>query len=363
MECKYRRMKFVMKFVKKIFFVLLILNSFLFSEYTASASDNYTTICNLNLFRFGEKGVKSQSKDFLNQKRYLVSRIRDANCDLVGLQEVVGEKKKRSYEILGHLVESLNSPESNSSDMPRSFKIVLGDSNDSRNRNAIIYDSSLFELSRVKSWNRQSLPKLDIRSVPWSHTRGPLSVVLSHRAFPDQKFLLINYHLKSKASGWKDPLGTKFEFQRMLAASGVREIAESESNASKDKTIVVMMGDRNSNNSGAASEVLSGRLQLQDFSKTGSCEISPEGTALCPAEVFREPDMIPLLQRRGSLTGEKIATYRRGRRFEILDEIYIRSEDVVLVNDKNGIPQSGTAGEFMKGSDHLLSYVRVVLKR
>jgi hypothetical protein len=248
-----------------------------------------------------------------------------------------------------------------SSDNAGAFKIVLAESNDSWNRNAILYDSSLYELIHEKSWNRQSLPKADVRAVPWSHTRGPLSVILRYRNKPYNELLVVNYHLKSKASGWKDPAGTMFEFQRMLAAGGIREIINSEKNRLSENSLTVLLGDRNANSSGAASEVLSGRLVVRDFSSEGKCRISQEGTALCPPDIFRNPDMIPLLQDKSSKGGTQLATYRLGRRLEILDEIYISREDFENQADIQGEIDAGTAGEFMKGSDHLLSYVRLAV--
>jgi hypothetical protein len=334
--------------------ITLIINIYSFAQ----AETHTVTICSLNLYRFGEKGMKQMSPEFVSQRDYLVERLRDASCDVTGLQEVVGKKKKKSLEVLRHLADTLNSY-----DRSRSFKILLADSNDSWNRNAFIYDASLFLKVKEKSWNRQSLPRMDVRSAPWSHTRGPFSLILQYKNNPERELLIINYHLKSKASGWKDPVGTKFEFQRMLAAAGIREIARSEGAGRDPSPYVILLGDRNANSSGAASEVLSGRLALSDFSEKGSCRISPEGTALCPAETYREPDMIPLLQSKMSITGEEIGTFRLGRRLEILDEIYIKKEDYSVVRYEGTLPLAGVIGEFYKGSDHLLSYVELEFKK
>lgn len=343
------------------FLNLSILISFLIYSCNLFADEtNKLTICSLNLYRLGEKGFKNESPEFLSQRKYLADRIIDEDCDIIALQELVGKKKSKSAAVLHNLINYIHSKSEH-----RLYKFLLGESNDSWNRNAFIYDSEFLNYKNFKSWNKQTLIKDDIRSSPWSHTRGPISVFFN---FKKNKFnikediLVVNYHLKSKASGWKDPLGTKFEYQRMLSANGIRDIIKSETNNVPVMPIVVLLGDRNSSNSGASSEVLSGRLNAVDFFRKGTCKISPEGSALCPPETFRTPDMIPVLQNKEIELGRKIGTYRIGRRLEILDEIYLSSNYYELVLGPRGEIRSKTVGEFKKGSDHLLSLVELVFK-
>jgi endonuclease/exonuclease/phosphatase family metal-dependent hydrolase len=349
-----------MKYSKIFFITCYILVSVLFL--TESYADSTVTICSLNLYRLGEKGLKKDSTKVTSQVGFLVKRILDAECDIVGLQELVGKQMKESKKVISFLTSSLKDAQKSLPE-PRIFRSVLAQSNDAWNRNAFIFDENRFLLKYKKSWNRQALPKLDIRSAPWSHTRGPLLIVLEPKSADAKSLMLVNYHLKSKASGWKDPLGTKFEYGRMLAAAGIRELLEKEALSLNEAPLRVLLGDRNTNSSGAASEVLSGRLVISDFSKKSSCSISPEGTALCPPEGYRLPDMIPLLQKKQSESGVSMGTFKLGKREEILDEIYIPEEDLFRVRNEQGLLRVRTEGDYRKGSDHLLSAVTLNISR
>jgi hypothetical protein len=349
-----------MNYSKFFFLICGILVSVLFGK--ELNADSRVTICSLNLHRFGDKGLKKESTKVTSQVRFLVKRILDAECDIVGLQELVGKEMKESKKVLSFIISSLEHAQVSLSN-PRIFQSVLAQSNDAWNRNAFIFDKKRFSLKYEKSWNRQALPKLDIRSTPWSHTRGPLLIVLEPKMANTKSLILVNYHLKSKASGWKDPLGTKFEYGRMLAAAGIRELLEKEALKFKEMPLRVLLGDRNTNGSGAASEVFSGRLVVSDFSKKSSCSISPEGTALCPPEVYRQPDMIPLLQKKHSESGVSMGTFKLGKREDILDEIYIEEKDLFRVRNDKGMLDVRTVGDYRKGSDHLLSAITVSISR
>lgn len=346
--------------MKKIFLFVLVLCS---SCSPHAWGEQDIRVCTLNMHRLGEKTASIKNPDFRTQMNFLSKRVRDASCDVVALQEVPGKTKEISQKNLEPFIHSLNRDSSKTGRGVRSFEVVLADSNDSFIRNAVLYDANIFSLKSEKSWNRQFLPKLDTRSAPWSHVRGPLSVILEHKKKGQRDILIVNYHLKSKASGWKDPAGTKYELQRMIAATAIRDIPLQLIKEKKtNDPIVILLGDRNSDVSGAASEVLSGRLDKNDFSKNGSCRISEEGTALCPADVYKEVEMIPLLQKKASMQGIEIGTYRFRNRLQILDEIYINKKYFSRASSTRGVPQAGTEGEFLKGSDHLLGYVSISLE-
>lgn len=355
-----KRMKKIVLHVNLLFLSLYLVFSVLFV--TETFADSTVTICSLNLHRFGAKGLAKETTQVALQAKFLTKRILDAECDIVGVQELVGKRMKESKKVLSYLLSSLEDAQK-SFNQPRVFKSVFAQSNDSWNRNAFIFDEHRFSLKYEKSLNRQALPKLDMRSTPWSHTRGPLLIVLQPKWSNAKPLLLVNFHLKSKASGWKDPLGTKFEYGRMLAAAGIRESVEEVALSFQEVPLAVLLGDRNTNSSGAASEILSGRLQSDDFSKNNRCSISPEGTALCPPEVYRDPDMIPLLQKRQSETGVSMSTYKLGKREEILDEIYIPEADIFRVRNDRGVLRVRTVGEYKKGSDHLLSAISLNISR
>ncbi len=333
----------------KIFLILIVI----FAQSCTSAQDRGYRICTQNLFRLGEKH-SFDSPQFQKQVDYLAKRISKANCSVVALQEVVGRDSTKSQKILNLLVKAISSLNH------KTFEIVLGESNDRYIRNAFFVSKSEFSIERSENWNHNTLPKLDIRSSPWSYSRGPLAITIKpvDRAVGFE-FLIVNDHLKSKSRGWKDKTGTSFEIARVLSAAAIKEKI---SRMKKDELIEVFLGDRNTNESGASAQILSGRVSITDFSRNGGCEISKEGSALCPASQYKLPDMTPLIESANKTKRVPLATYRHGSKKQILDEIYVFNEDQKYFTDSVGRIKAGTEGEFRKGSDHLLAWVEFVLQ-
>lgn len=126
--------------------------------------------------------------------------------------------------------------------------------------------------------------------------------------------------------------------------------------------IELMLGDRNTDFGSSTDKILSGELALENFIEQAGCRIlEGSGDPLCPESSYKNPDFVPLLEKKSKNEHLDLSTHKFRGRGNILDEIYISAEDFDKTLDNSGQISVGVEGVFRKGSDHLLSWVEVNL--
>ncbi|MDR2338328.1 MAG: hypothetical protein LBE20_06790 [Deltaproteobacteria bacterium] len=311
-------------------------------------------ICSLNMHNFGikeEKDNKSKvKKKIANQQKkqlkFLVERVQKAKCDIVALQEVYGKSAKEAKKNLKKFQTAVSLA------TKQDYLSYYAKTNDKFIRNGYLYRKALGQV-KWRHLYRIPVPRLNADAPSRRFPRGPLvlSLELSTQYFTKAKKLyLIDYHLKSKLSGWKDLSEFDFELNRIETAEAVRKIAEE-----RDKqldTIVLFMGDRNADTDSATDEVLSGKLNLVDFK--GMCSIDKKYlSAHCAGYQRRPAKFIGMLAKK---IGSNVAhSYKYKDKEFLYDEIYISARSAQLIK------KVGTVGTYGQGSDHLLVWAEVGL--
>jgi endonuclease/exonuclease/phosphatase family metal-dependent hydrolase len=309
------------------------------------------TVCSQNLARYGEKSKRQNDAEKQKQLGYLTGRIRKAKCDIVAVQEVVGETKLKAAENLEQVARAL------SERTHRSFISIVGDGRDKFIRNGYLIDQGLLNVVEVASYSDLPLPRYRKLAPPNFFERAPLGVRVEIKNSADgpKQLFLINNHFKSKAFGHKDVTGLNFELIRMQQAEAVRNLIETGLSPEQQRALLVVLGDRNSGIDSASTAIIKGEYLLQDF-MSENCRVEQSGEPKCKtkgAEAstltglfgFRE-QQFPGVYRGGS--------YRYKGREEYLDEIFLRSSDIKRVLDKVGKVRIGTEGDYFRGSDHKL---------
>lgn len=175
-------------------------------------------ICSQNLMRLGEKDF--DSNNFYKQANFLTERIKSTKCDIIFLQELVGNKTE-SQRIVNRLIELLDEELKGSS-----FKAKLGESNDKTLRNGVVFNEVVVKLLDFINLYHDSLPRISDHAAPWSHIRGPIFVTFKLAGSENKNspgLAIVAYHLKSKSRGFKDRSGLDFELSRVLSAASIRE--------------------------------------------------------------------------------------------------------------------------------------------
>ena len=302
-------------------------------------------VCSQNLARLG-----SNKNEMQEQLNYLVDRMLTANCSIVALQEIAQD----SPGALGQLAQEL------SKRTGRKYEYLIGKSMDKYITNGYLVASDLGKVKSFKSYWNKSLPRLYPYGPSRGFLRGPaeLNIELYEPfRFSNKKNLnIINIHFKSKRDGWKDPAKMNFEVERVESAEAVRQIALNQS--AKD-TMLIVIGDRNNGKDTASDEVLEGRVELADLSEGGACQLTKNEVALC--RNTRNPALLGLFGLRLERYPDKFpkGSHKYRGKEHLLDEAFIRPQDLGLVTRNDKSLSIGYVGEYFKGSDHKLLFLEL----
>ena len=311
--------------------------------------DQKIVFCSQNL-----NNLAASQKGFQKKLGQLTKRFISADCDLIALQEVSGQNKIRAERNLSLLSAELNKRSD------KVFRGYVGDSNDQRIRNGFLAANTLGKVFRLETYADKPVTRLNPRGPSLRFTRGPLS--LEFEPIPGLRVTAFSMHLKSKAGAWKDRTKTRFELLRMAMANSLRKLALSRIGK---RSLVVILGDRNSEPESASAGILEGELNLADFRVGAACQLTEQLEASCSGLSEREPVFSPLL----ASQYEKVqrlqytASYRYRGRLEIIDEILVPVEQVQAFRDSKGDLRVGTEGTFGRGSDHKLIWAELDLAK
>ena len=310
--------------------------------------------CSLNLARYGAPLDGQRWQTQTSQLQALLERIIQAKCAVVALQEVFGPTESESNRILSRFGQDLSGASG------RPFGFVIGQASHDQIRNGMLYRTDIFDLREQQSLPADAVPQIDTLGPPTRFTRSPLALVLRYRPDPSREFLVVNLHLKSKSTGWKDPSGMNWELVRMEMAEAVRLWALRLEAQHRKGIHVVIMGDRNSDEFSASTDVLRGARALEDFRSGAVCSVTKDLTPLCHPNGSRPPSFVGLLSLKGSMNPQvEQGTYSYRGDLEIIDEILVEAGDLPLFADSSGRPFVGVEGTFNRGSDHKLVWAEI----
>lgn len=333
------------------------------------ANSTAFTICSQNLERYGSRrlflksNAELSSSDFERKQKAIVTRIFEARCDAVALQEVLGKNKREAEES----AESLASAVSEATG--KKYDAVVGETNDEFIRVGFLIDKSSLSLEKVIPFSDDELPKLSQFQRPRFFARLPLQVNLRAqlRNGSNRPLRLVTFHMKSKSGGMKDPAGLMWETVRMESAEKLRTLIENNDKEAFQTggPLLFVLGDRNSDEESATAEIMDGKLHLSSFqSPDPPCMVAKAAKVLCRKgydgfspvlfSVFSgDPDTKNLP---GTHTYKNTASW--------LDDIVmpVASLEYALEDpSREGDYDSGIISAYPEASDHALVYVRVRL--
>ncbi len=241
----------------------------------------------------------------------------------------------------------------------------MGRSNDRSSRiGFLVAKDKKLKILSMTSYARRELPKLIKEERPRFFTRGPFEISLEVETSERKKIVLtiITFHFKSKYKGYKDPSKTEWEILRMQSAEGLRKIAEEKISDDNDKksSVVILLGDRNSDYTSASAKILEGVYSLSLFSKS-FCKISKKGIPLCENKVERSPNFISVLTGDPETFSMK-GSYIYKKKYSWIDEILISKlgSSYALESKQNlNNYDSGIFRKYEEASDHALGFVRL----
>jgi hypothetical protein len=216
------------------------------------------------------------------------------------------------------------------------------------------------------SYAKIELPKLVAKQKPRLFPRTPLEIQLianSRESNLAKPISIVNFHFKSKRGGEDDPTGLEWETYRMEMSEAIRRIVErrhKQAFASGD-SILMLVGDRNSNFDVASARILDGTLNLSSFQADGGCRLSKRGVPLCKSGASLPRRLFSVL------TSNKSAfilpgTFSYKGEYSWLDEILMPAESLPFAWKSAFLESqydSGVVYSPKDASDHALVYVKL----
>ena len=208
------------------------------------------TICSQNLKLFGTyETVKSRAPNTTKgehelKTEELVKRFVSARCDVIAMQEVMGEKEADAKAALDELAAQIRRV-TNRSFISRVAPVAEG----TMTLGYLIAQDRATVVSAL-SYAKIELPIIGEKERPRVFQRTPMELqltVASRDGGEPRTVSIVNFHFKSKRGGASDPTGLEFETYRMEMAEALRRIVESRHQQSfaSGESILVILGDRN----------------------------------------------------------------------------------------------------------------------
>ncbi len=340
----------------KIKILLLCFFSLLACQYrrepnVEKSNSQKLTICSQNLNNFGYFSNKDRyfgrKEVFLKQKTSLVKRLLDSKCDIVAVQEVLGNSIFNAKKSLSLLTEEITDKSG------RLFDFKIGEVNDRRRFLGFMYAVDKFKYKKDNSYFRTYLPKREKLDPSAGFSRGPFRLDLEHRQ-TGKDFTFITFHFKSKSSkSGIDYSGYSWELPRMRMAQGLNNILDKLQNELQNTQIIVL-GDRNSEHFSASAKILQGELNLNEFKSNGGCHLKKSGKFDC--KLKSEAHYESLLER----SNKKIATYYYKNKPEWIDDIFVPKNSIEKLRGVE-FSSSGVSFKNKNASDHGLLWVSLSL--
>ncbi len=324
-------------------------------------------VCTQNLENYGRyadvkrrmPGVSISA--FKKKEAALIARFALAGCDVIAVQELLGSEEQDARGALAELARGL------AARTGRTYEVIVGESNDPQIRQGFITAVDRAEIINKVSYAKAELPKISEDQKQRFFSRGPVELQLRVRPFDQAEaktVTLINFHFKSRSSkGGSDPTGLEFEPHRMEMAEALRRIVtlRQKESLAEGKTLLLLLGDRNSNFDTASARILEGTLRLEDFQKEAPCRLSKRGVPLCRTGTFRSQRYFSVLT--GDPQTKRLpGTIRYDNIFSWLDDILLPSESLPAAwshFQRSGDYDSGVTYHPKEASDHALAWVRL----
>lgn len=324
------------------------------------------TVCSQNLKLFGtldtlkQKTARYSADEHRLKVQALVRRFVSTGCDVIAVQEVMGRNQEAVDAGLQELAEKLRKSTN------RFFRIRSAPPAEGGMTLGFLVAEDRAAIVNTLSYAKIELPKLVAKQKPRLFPRTPLEIQLianSRESNLAKPISIVNFHFKSKRGGEDDPTGLEWETYRMEMSEALRRVAERrhrQAFASGD-SILMLLGDRNSNFDVASARILDGTLNLSSFQAEGGCRLSKRGVPLCKSGVALPQRLFSVLTSNKAVFALP-GTFSYKGEYSWLDDILMPAESLPFAW-KSAFSESqynsGVVYSPKDASDHALVYVKL----
>ncbi len=323
-------------------------------------------VCSQNLKLFGSfDTMKLGSPTYTKAKHAqkidaLLKRFASVDCDVIAVQEVLAKTVSAGQAALNELATELRNRTN------RIYTAVLAPPVEGQMTTGFLLAEDRVALQHSLPYGRVELPRISPKQRPRLFTRPPLEVQIAVKSRDTDQvkvISLVNLHFKSKRGGKDDPTGLEWETSRMEMAEGLRRIVESRhaDAFASGESLLILLGDRNSNFDVASARILEGSLLLSSFGEKGPCRLSKRGVPLCAKETALPRKLFSVMTSNEALQGIP-GTFTYQGEYSWLDDILMPAESLPFAwrtAFSEGQFDSGVVRTPNEASDHAMVYVKL----
>jgi hypothetical protein len=323
-------------------------------------------VCSQNLKLFGlpprsagHDPKKLQDKHE-SKVRGLVTRFMSVGCDVIAVQEVMAQNESAAEAVLSQLALELRKRTN------RVFKVVVAPPTEGQMTNGFLVALDRATYQQSLTYGRVELPRISKKQRPRLFTRPPFELQISVQARDSdvvKPISIVNFHFKSKRGGRDDPTGMEWETYRMEMSEALRQVAElrHKNSFASGESLLLLLGDRNSNFDVASARILEGSLALSSFYENGPCRMSKRGLPLCAADKELPRKLFSVITSNQSLQALP-GTFNYKGDYSWLDDILLPAESLRFAwrtAFSEGDYESGVVSTPPDVSDHSMVYVKL----
>jgi hypothetical protein len=323
-------------------------------------------VCSQNLKMFGTlEAMKQKVANYSPRERdikidELVDRFAAAGCDIIAVQEVLGRTTEIAEAALNDLAQNLQRRTN------RFYEVRVGPGAEGGLALGFLAAKDRVNIVSTLSYARVELPKISPKEKPRLFSRTPLELqatVYSREGNVPKTVTLVNFHFKSKRGGAADPTGLEWETYRMEMAEALRRIVElrHKNSFASGETILMLLGDRNSNFDVASARILEGSISLANFRANGGCRLTKRGLPICRADTSLPKRLFSVLTTSRSVLSLP-GTFEYKGEYSWLDDILMPAESLVYVWKSAYSDAKYSSGVLYKpkeASDHAMVYTKL----
>lgn len=305
------------------------------------------------------RGETMEEADRSEKITALTKRFQAVDCDVIAVQELLGSYEDKSKAVLNEIGKALKYRTN------LEYDSYVGPSNDKAARLGFLVKKSRIEYDGLTSFVNVELPKISEELDARKFARGPLELRLRVTGKGDavaRKFIIVNFHFKSRAFNSADGSDLSWETYRMEMAEALRRIVTRRhpETLKGDGSVLVLLGDRNSHFDSASAKLLTGELVLPRFQGEAACRLNKRGIPLCQPGAAIPPAFVSVLTT-DPQTFRTPGTYRYEDTFSWIDDILVPVANLPFLYAEAGVEgdyDSGTLNLYEEASDHALVYAR-----
>lgn len=323
-------------------------------------------VCSQNLKLFGTYAVMKARSPGYKLSQYelkveeLVTRFRREQCDVIAVQEVMGKSEAEGKAALSELIRVLRR------DTGRIYESRIAPPADGAMTTGFLVAKDRAEILQAFSYARVELPRISKKQKPRIFSRTPLEIqlaVTSREGEIRKTVSVVNFHFKSKRGGEGDPTGLEWETYRMEMSEALRRILEArhENSFASGESVLVVLGDRNSNFDVASARILEGSLTLGSFMAGGPCRLSKRGVPLCKVDSELPRKLFSVITSNKEAMPQS-GTFSYKGEYSWLDDILMPAESLRYAWTTAYSEGSYNAGALYTpkdASDHAMVYVKL----